>query len=44
MNIKIVFFYDNVEKKIYVKQFITYILKKYFNKVYKFNKIFYDLK
>ena len=44
MNIKIVFFYDNVEKKIYVKQFIKYILKKYFNKVYKFNKIFYDLK
>ena len=44
MNVKIAFFYDDVEKKIYVKQFIEYALKKYLNRIYKFNKILYDLK
>ena len=44
MNVKIAFFYDNVEKEIYIQQFIKYISKKYFNKIYKFNKTFYDLK
>ena len=44
MNVKIAFFYDDVKKEIYVKQFIKYISKKYSNKVCKFNKIFYNLK
>ena len=44
INIKIVFLYDNVEKKIYIKQFIEYISKKYLNKVCKLNKTLYDLK
>ena len=37
------FFYNNIKKEIYVKQFIKYILKKHLNKVYKFNKTLYNL-
>ena len=44
MNVKIVFLYNNVKEKIYIKQFIEYVSKKHFNKIYKFNKTFYDLK
>ena len=44
MNVKIVFLYNQVEKKIYVKQFYDFVFEQYLFKIYKLNKTFYDLK
>ena len=44
MNVKTAFFYNQIEKKIYVKQFHDFAFEQYSFKVYKLNKIFYNLK
>ena len=44
MSVKIVFFYDQVEKEIYMKQFHDFAFEQYSFKIYKLNKAFYDLK
>ena len=44
MNVKIAFLYDNVEKTIYVIQFMRFEIKNKENKVYKLIKTLYDLK
>ena len=44
INVKIVFFYDTIEKKIYVKIFHEYKNLKKFKIIYRFKKILYDLK
>ena len=44
MNIKIVFLYDDIEKIIYIMQFIKFEIKNKESKVYKFIKTLYNLK
>ena len=44
MNVKIVFLYDQIEKKNYIKQFHDFVFEQYLFKIYKLNKIFYNLK
>ena len=44
MNVKIIFLYNQIEKKIYVKQSHNFAFEQYLFKIYKLNKTFYDLK
>ena len=44
MNVKTVFLYNQIEKKIYVKQFHDFAFEQYSFKIYKLNKTLYDLK
>ena len=44
MNVKIVFLYNDVEKTIYVMQFMRFKIKNKKNKIYKLMKTLYDLK
>ena len=44
MNVKIVFLYNNIEKIIYIMQFIRFKIKNKKNKIYKLVKTLYDLK
>ena len=44
MNVKIVFFYDYVNEKIYIKIFFEYIDFKRFRIIYYFRKILYNFK
>ena len=44
MNIKIIFLYDDIEKIIYMMQFMKFKIKNKKNKIYKFVKTLYDLK
>ena len=44
MNVKILFLYNQIEEKIYIKQSYNSIFEQYSFKVYKLNKAFYNLK
>ena len=44
MNVKTVFLYNQIEKKIYVRKFHDFVSEQYSFKINKLNRTFYDLK
>ena len=44
MDIKTVFLYEYIEEEVYMEQVTNFVFKKYSNRVYKLNKVLYDLK